>query len=528
MTAFLNLLVSSALMGAVDVNVYDDEVYLYLDKLNAAGMLQSYMPNQRPLTRGYVAMLVAEAKAYVKDKKESEQLKDMIGELDRRFAAVPSESNVTFVALDSFSMSYTATDQKEFGVPDNGLGSTGGRVQPLLSYNNGDHFDRNNVYSYSVHRIKASPYFAAYLQPKYFVRSGEDSTGGVGLYRGYIKSGHDNFELQVGRDDIRWGPGENALFFSGNARPLDMVKVSTPSPFRLPGLLKNLGHLRATAFFSYLGNDYRPRKATLSGYRIDYSPVKWWDLGFDHAVFLWGEGAETPAFKTAVRSFLGFLSNSRTDRASSNHLMGVDTTVHIPQAMGMQVYAKLLLEDTQAETAYMLKSDSSWLGGVYFPKIDGLVKLSIRGEAVYTGQFPYRHSIYTDGFALEDKFIGYDAGPDTWSGSFTSKYQFNFDEFVKLDFRYLRRSGDHYKLVLSTFGENIGDNIGIYRDRDGPEERNRILRIGGQKMLSKCANLYAEIGYDRKGNAGFVNGKSGNDVSFQIRLSFHPATPAVR
>jgi hypothetical protein len=54
-----------------------------------------------------------------------------------------------------------------------------------------------------------------------------------------------------------------------------------------------------------------------------------------------------------------------------------------------------------------------------------------------------------------------------------------------------------------------------------------MLRIGGQKMLSRFANVYAEVGYDRKGNAGFVNGKSGNDVSFQIRLSFHPAKPAV-
>jgi hypothetical protein len=391
-------------------------------------------------------------------------------------------------------------------------------VQPLLSYNKGDPFEKySNAYFSSVHRIKAGSHFAAYAEPKLFARSGEDDNAGVGLYRGYAKVGLGDFEIQVGRDEVKWGPGENALFFSGNARALDMVRVSSPAPFQFPGFFKYLGHFRATAFVSWLGDDYHPNDASLSAYRLEYSPFRWINLGFDHAVFLGGEGAIAPGAGEALKEFIGFLQQSGTGQASSNHLMGADFTFRIQKAMGMEFYGKLLLEDTQAERGYMLKNDASWLGGIYFPKFKGMEKLSLRGEFIYTGQFPYTHGFYSDGFALDNKFIGYDAGPDTYSGSITSRYQFNFNEFVKVDLRYLQRSNDHYQAVYSP----SGNNNGIIKDIDRPEEGNTILRFGGQKKLSKTTNLYAEAGYDRKSNADFVNGQSANEFSFQIRLNFH-------
>jgi hypothetical protein len=183
----------------------------------------------------------------------------------------------------------------------------------------------------------------------------------------------------------------------------------------------------------------------------------------------------------------------------------------------MELYGKVLFEDTQKERAYMMKNDVSYVSGMYFPKVDGLERLSIRLEGNYSGPFPYRHGFYTDGFALNHKFIGYDAGSDTCSGLITSKYQFNLDEFIKVDFRYLRRSGDQYGGIYSS----TGDNTGIVRNIDRPEERHFIIKFGGQKKLSKHADLFVEAGYDRKHNADFVNGRSINDFSLQARMTFH-------
>jgi hypothetical protein len=521
--AFLILWAPWASFGGVDVNVYDDAVYLYLDKLNAAGLLDTYMPDQRPLSRNAVAKLITEARENIDAEFKADEsltvLERLVGELEKEYSDSLSEKNTVFVPLDSFALTFTATNQNESPVPYNGLSYTTARVQPLLSYSEGDRFDGyGNLYSYSTHRVKATPYFAAYLQPKYFARSGEDSTGGIGLYRGYIKAGYKGLEVQIGRDDIRWGPGENALFFSGNARPLDMIKVSSPSPFRLPGFVGALGNFRATAFFSFLSDDYKPSNTTLSGYRVDYSPVKWWNIGFDHAVFLWGDGMAPPDFTTAVRSFLGLLASSKKDRADSNHLMGLDTTVRIPRATGAELYLKVLLEDTNANTGYMLKGDASWLGGIYFPKIAKTKRLSIRGEIIYTSCFSYLHGYYLDGFSLDGKFIGYDAGPDTYSGFVKSRYQINLDEFLSMDFRYLRRSNDLYNFQSDSTGVNT---IGIIKVLNRPKEGNTIIRLGGQKRISRFANLYAEAGLDRKSNADFEAGKATTDFTLRIRLALH-------
>jgi len=514
------LIVPWTLFGGVDVNVYNDTVYLYLDKLYSAGLVETYMPDQRPLTRDAVAKLIKEARENIDaiGNMEEEPLKALVCELEREFSGALSGKNVEFVPLSSFTLSYTATNQEESPIPYNGLGSTSGRVQPLLSYSEGDHFDGyGNVYSSSGHSIKATPYFAAYFEPKYFTASGDDSTGGVGLYRGYVKTGYKDFELQVGRDDILWGPGENSLLFSGNARALDMIKVSSPRPFRLPGFFKNLGNIRATAFFSPLGNDYTPAHSTLSAYRIDYGPVKWVNIGFDHAVFLGGDGLASPDFTTAVRNFIGLLASSHHDHAATNHLMGTDATFHIPHAMGTQAYVKVLFEDTNANTGYMLKTDASWLGGVYLPEINGKEMLSVRAEFIYTGPFSYTHWQYTDGFTVDNKFIGYDAGPDTLSGFISSKYQINFDEFLTMDLRYLRRSNDYYHFVFTANG-NI---VGIVDDLNKPKEGNNIARVGGQKKVSKILNLYAEAGFDKKRNADFVDNRSATEFVFQIKLTIH-------
>jgi hypothetical protein len=171
----------------------------------------------------------------------------------------------------------------------------------------------------------------------------------------------------------------------------------------------------------------------------------------------------------------------------------------------------------------MLKSDASWLGGVYLPKINGRERLSVRGELIYTGPYSYRHGLYTDGFTLDDKFIGYDAGPDTLSVFIKSKYQIRFDEFVAVDFRYLQRSADHYHGIYDA----AGDNIGTAKDLNGPKDGNYIVRLGGQKRLSTLIDVNAVAGYDRQRNADFVGGKSAGSFSFQVRVTIHHPMPSI-
>jgi len=324
-------------------------------------------------------------------------------------------------------------------------------------------------------------------------------------------------KFRLGVTTSSGGRERMGYYSAGMPGPWTWLKYPPLELFDSQDFLKYAGYFRGTAFVSWLGDSYHPADTTLSGYRLDYSPFKWIDIGFDHAVFMGGDGAIQPSPSQAIKYFIGFLGTAGQDTGWTNHLIGCDATFRIQRAMGAELYGKILFEDTRRERAYMMKSDVSYLGGVYLPKMNGLERLSIRLEGIYTGQYSYRHGQYIDGFALNNKFIGYDAGPDTYSGLLTSKYQFNRDEFVKIDFRYLRRSGDHYLGV----NDSTGKNIGIVRDIDRPEEKHAIIKFGGQKKLTRHADLYVEAGYDREHNVDFVNGRSANDFSLQARMTFH-------
>lgn len=523
MIVVMCFVVSPQLAGAiVGANVYNEAVYSYLDKIASAGLVKSYSPNQKPLSRYSAAKLVMEARSNIVSGHGGD-LDPIVRELEREFKdeidAVQNRrgDGVDVKVLDEAAFSWTAVNQPESAVPNNGLGSTTGMVQPLLSYKNGRHFGGySNLYFSTSHWVGIGPYFSAYMQPQFY--SGSDTNeGGLELFRGYAKTGAGNFEVQVGRDDLQWGPGRYGLFFSGNARALDMIRLTTPSTFRLPWLFGHLGQWRTTTFFSWLGTDFHPHNAILSGYRIDYQPFYWWDIGFDHAVVMGGTGAKDPSVTTAMGEYVGFLFKSGNSRASSNHQMGFDMSVRILPLFGTEVYGKVLLEDTQKEYGYMLANDASWLGGVYLPQISGLEKLSVRGEFIYSGQFSGRHSFYSDGSALDGKLFGYDAGPDTYSGMLESNYFFNVHEFIGTNFRYLLRSSDTYNLLYDATGNNNGIEVAV----NGIDEHHMIFKVFGQKALSKLIDIYGEFGLDRTNNKSFTHGKDEFDFAAQVKFIFH-------
>jgi hypothetical protein len=507
----------------VDINVYDDVVYLYLDKLAASRLIKTYSPNQRPLSRSAVALLIHEAATRCEDHCADGD-KTLISTLGKKFAKDlelvrgTRQRHVDFVPIDHATISWTATNQPESPVPSNGLGTTSGTVQPLLSYNNGQHYLKYaNFYLDTAHSLSATPYFSAYLQPQFYSVSGGGQEAWLWLWRAYVKTGIKNFELQVGRDDVKWGPGEESLMFSTNFKGLDMIRLSTPHTFRLPWVFKHLGQWRFSTFFALLGKGFSNPNAILSAYRIDWHPTYWLDFGFDTAVTMGGRGATDPTIPEAISEYITVLSSSGTGRPSSNHIMGADLTARIPQLLGMEIYGKLLLEDTQSELYYMLVNDASWLGGIYFPKLEASRKWSLRSEFVYTGQYAYRHGFYSAGWAIDEKFMGYDAGSDTYSVLTSLRHQFNFDEFITGNFRYLLRSSNTYGVNV----DSSGNAIGLSTASIGPKEQHYLFKVSGSKRLTKWLNAYADVGLDRVLNKGFMQGNSKTEFSTQLKLTFH-------
>ncbi len=517
------LLKTADVLADVDVNVYDDVVYLYLDKLAASNLIKTYSPNQRPLTRFAVAKLVNEAQTRCEESCATGD-KTIITELGVKFSRDldliqnSKKRGVDFVPIQQVSLSWTATNQPESAMPNNNMGPTGGTVQPLLSYNNGQHYLKYaNFYLDSSHYISASPYFSAYIQPQFYSVSGGGQEAWFWLWRSYVKAGVGDFEFQIGRDDVKWGPGEESLMFSTNFKGLDMIRLSTPYTFRLPWVFKHLGQWRFTTFFALLGNGFSNPNTILSAYRFDWQPTHWLDLGFDSAVMMGGRGAIDPTISGAVNEYVTVFSSSGTGHASSNHVLGFDFTARIPPLAGMEFYGKVLLEDTTKKLYLTYINDGSWLAGLYFPKLESSRKWSLRSEFVHTGQIAYRHGFYTSGWSLDGKFMGYDAGSDTYSINTTLRHQFNYDEFVAGSFRYLSRSSDTYAVVLNSSGQQTS----LATTTQGPSEDHFIFKLSGTKRLTKWLNVYGDAGLDRVINRGFNPNSNAVNFSTLIKLSFH-------
>jgi len=294
--------------------------------------------------------------------------------------------------------------------------------------------------------------------------------------------------------------------------------LTTPSSFRLPWVFRCLGQWRFTTFFSWLGTDYHPSHAILSAYRLDYHPFHWLDIGFDHAVTMGGEGARDPDVKTAAGEYVGFLFKSGNSRASSNHLIGFDTTIRVPPLNGIEFYGKVLFEDTNKEADLMYLHNASWLGGIYLPRVGPLDRVSLRGEFIHTGEYAFRHGFYTDGFALGQKLIGYDAGSDTYSGLLGIQYTLNFRESIEAGFRYLWRSGNQYEVVLDA----TGDQSGITASQRGPAEQHFIFSVAAQKQIHKKVDIRGEVGMDWIQNQQFADANGALDFMTQLKFVFYP------
>jgi len=500
------------------VNVYDERVYEALDKLAAAGYIKDYNPNQRPLTRMEIARLLSNEESdtfnYFID---VDWILDWLKDYFKEELDAISAGKTVFRPVDHLSLAYFVTDERPCEMPDNHLGSTGGMVSPLTSYMGGRRLNAYFNFYHETSHFFESDYVAWYLAPRFFYQDGRgafEPAGGAEVGYGYLKGSYKDIEIEVGRDEVIWGPGRHgALLLTDNARPLDMVKVSTPSPFRLPWIFKHLGDFKASMLFSWLGTKYNLPNAILSGYRIDYRPWYWMDIAFNHLLYMGGSGADDPDIGTALGEFLGFIFRAGNNRASSNHLMGFDLSIKVPAFMGTEFYVSTLMEDKNKEPELMFKHDMSYMGGVYVPFIGSEGRLGLRAEFVRTGEYAFRHSIYGSGHSLGGRFLGYDAGSDTYSFLFSGQYNFAVDELVSFDFRYLKRSSNTYRTV---FRNNDLYNIEV--DRPGTKEIHYIFGIGGEKRLGRRFDLLGETRLDYVKNKNFVNANSDLDFSFLLTL----------
>ncbi len=426
--------------------------------------------------------------------------------------------------LEKVTVDLTGSNSKaRLVIPNNGAGSMNATINPLLQYQQGrELIEGMNPSLETTHWARLTNHFALYLQPRFQLAfatgNNESNNNNIFLLYLYGKVYFKNFELEVGRDNLVWGQGKDAgLVLSNNPRGLDMIKISNDSPFILPSILKYLGALKMSYFFSTLGPEQNYPYPYLLGYKFSIQPFSFFELGYSMLVESGGRGAPPNSFKNSLVEGIPFgtlYKGARTDIAS-NKMGGLDFRFRIPPARNLEIYGEFILDDSptidRTEDFFLL--DSGFMGGIYLGRLVNTGKADLRLEYHHTGPIFYRHGQYITGLTLNGFILGDNLGPDAQGFYLSSNVDINSQHLLTFNESIELRSGDIWANAVSPQFVIVQNNPS--------ENRYRTTVEWLYRMKENPFFIKTKAGYEFVQNFNFVSGQNKNNFLGEVGVQFN-------
>jgi len=457
----------------------DSWVYPAIEKLAGLGLIESDLQGTRPWTRLEAARLAVEAQTRAEDADVPPVATEILARLHREFA--PQLEELRDGAAESYLRPVREIRMQY--VYQDGDPSTGAHVlAPQFSLNTNnfgiDYEEGHNLQLILEGDARLGRYFLIQVRPLF--QLGE-SDADLTVLEGKAALQLGPFEISAGRQALWWGQGRHgSLILTNNAQPLDMLRITNPSPVHLPWILQHLGSFRFDVFWSRLEEDRVVAEPYLAGLRLNLKPVSWFELGASRAVMFGGEGRPDIDWDEFITILGG--KNLEGDEDSSNSVAAIDARLSLPFLWGAQLYSELGGEDEAG--AFIGKK--AYLAGLYLPQIDPSGRLDLRLE--YTdlnfqenGPVWYRHSVYRSGYTYEGKLLGHQAGGDSvdWFGEL--RLQLPNAATVALQFELLER----------------GDSLPV-------QEKHLISGLRLDWPLTERIAAQVEYAFDRVRNFAYV------------------------
>lgn len=384
----------------------DSYVYDYIDKLDALG----YLPEARQTSKSYNRLQVAKWIVTMEEAIAQKGVKGpfviaMLNQLREDFATeleilstgeVPHEFNVTQakVGID-VTKGKTVSQNK-----------TKSLYQPFAVNNGGyDYADGvNGNASFEVSGYLGNK-FAAEITPRFDVD--KDDTE-FSLARGYVKTYLGSMEIQIGKDDMWWGPNQRGVLgMTTNAKAQTGIKLSSIDPVEVGGTFKFLGKVKPTFFLSRLSDDRTDKKEpNLFGGRIEFMPNQRLTIGASMLSiidkgFSWNDLGDFVSGKNA--------EHAKDDKWDS--LAGYDVLYKMPK---VQLYGSIYGEDQATGLGFIPSlSQLAWNAGLYLPTLSTDGRWDLRIEGGKTNNWWYNHWVFTDGFTHKGHIMGDYMGHDS-------------------------------------------------------------------------------------------------------------------
>jgi hypothetical protein len=328
-------------------------VYRDIDIIAGYGLIDANLSSTKPFTRIEVGRLLScAARNWENQPEEQKRNSSLAGLMDSLEAKYREEFDLTqgkrgsladyVKPLDEFSLTYRYL-QGPFSI----YNSEG------IKYHDG-----SNLMGELQSHARFWNGISFYIQPLFLYnekiqgRNGDEETDFY-MHKAYVKFGTGNFEVEIGRDSLWWGPSyHGSLLMSNNAMPFDLVKLSNPHPTLLPWVLKYLGPFKFNLIFSELEEDRPIPEPYLYGLRFDFTPHPIVEIGLSHVVIFGGRGHRDLSFSDYPKILYSNRNRDGT-KLDSNQQMAMDIAVKapdisrlLPLGSSAKLYAEIGAEDT--------------------------------------------------------------------------------------------------------------------------------------------------------------------------------------
>lgn len=544
------LALSSASAGAQVTNLIDpaDPAYRELDQLIANNLIGRLSLGQRPISRELLARAIDQAarnlsewearlatgsggSAGMREDARIPFLRELLESLRSRFRLPDSSSEsgrltAVVAPIRSVALDGIRSDGPTRLVPtSNGLGSIDAQLNPLLANRQGRSPSAGSSALLETSHSIETDRFAFAVTPQLSMASLEDGSQRMNLriQELELRALFRNIALDVGREYVVWGQGRDiGLLNSNNSPPLDLAKLSSEVPFRLPWFFWGLGPTRLSLVFATLGADQNFPHPYAVAYRANIEPANWLELGTSVYTKSGGRGAPPATTTARLIDLLPFLDASaynnvfgtRGDFQFSDHYAGFDGRLRLT-SIASSVFWEVLLNDFDVRRlTSVLWEDAGHVFGADLPPLlpSGRFRASV--EYHHTGIRYYEHEQFTSGQTLHHVLTGDPLGPNGQGGYLYLDWFESLQRRLGLQLALERRSNDQYVFVPEP-------SFGFRRVEVRPKEwRGRA--VGSWQLLPRRGRLggLAQFGYERTRNFDFIHANDRNGFLARVALQY--------
>ncbi|MEP6494712.1 MAG: capsule assembly Wzi family protein [bacterium] len=484
----------------------DARVYRDIDRLAAAGLIDTLIAGTRPFSEREIVRLLGEAKRNLERNPRARAWAEsaIAADVARYTRPVIRPYDDLRVEGGVLGSPYRHIDSDRNGTID-------ASINPLAGYRGGRPIaDGGTAAIESSHSLLLGSHLSAAVNPRATILWPRNDDGGeseLRLQTGALQALFGNVSLEAGRDYMVFGQSpDGGLLLSNNAPPLDMVRMGNDAPFVLPWLLRFAGPIRTSVFVSDLGpNRQIHPHARLAGYHISFLPHPQFEIGVEVVDGMGGRGGQAASFGDRVADAVPLIDaffRTHSDFEFSNKMAGGDFHWRVPSWRGFELYFEGAIDDFDyRRLKSVFLEDGGYIVGTSLTCLAECGRFGVRAEYHQTGIRYYTHGDYPmekDGVLLGDPL-----GPRGLGAYLTLDGELGAGEYWSLTSAFEVRSGNEYGSEI-TGAKTTGFHFVQTLHRPGEKRARTVLtwipeRRAGRGRISPTLS----VGVERVTNADF-------------------------